>query len=102
MNIIEQQIQAAMELLTQAPDAQIVIATYTREEFTELRPGEDYDDFKRRERDFAEGLASRGLLGRIRFQTIDSVGYYKYLADHPQLDNSESARAAYAAELAGE
>ena len=99
-NIVEKQIQAVVDLLDQEPAAEIVLATYTREEFQELRRGEDYDAYKRKERTFAEGLASRGLLGHIRFQEVDSAGYYRYLAEHPELENGESARAAYAASLA--
>ena len=99
-SIIERQIQAVIDKLSEEPEAEIVLATYDREEFQELRRGQDYDTFKRQERAFAEGLAARGLLGRIRFQQITAAGYYQYLAKHPELSIGEASRAAYAATLA--
>ena len=99
-SIIERQIQAVIDKLSEEPEAEIVLSTYNREEFEELRRGEDYDAYKRQERAFAEGLASRGLLKRIRFQPITAAGYYSYLADHPELEPGEASRAAYAATLA--
>lgn len=81
----------------QAPGAVIVIATYTREEFAEIRPGEDYDAFKRQERIFAEALVAEHLDNRVAFQEIDAAGYYRFLALR-HMDIGEASRAAYAAE----
>lgn len=98
--IVEKQIQAAMDLLGQKENGQVVIATYDRDEFAELRRGEDYDAYKKQERAFAEGLAARGLLGRIKFQPITAEGYYHWLAGHPDVQPGEAARAVYAASIA--
>ncbi len=73
----------------------VVLATYTKDEFEELRPGEDYDAFKKRERRVAERLAAEGIAGAVAFQEIDSVGFYRYLAAEG-LPNNEAARSAYA------
>lgn len=40
--IVAQQVMFVLEKLRET-DADIVLATYTKEEFEELRPGEDYD-----------------------------------------------------------
>ena len=97
---IEMRIAETMKLLRESKADNVVLATYTRAEFEQLRPGEDYDDFKRGERMFAEGLAARGLLGRIRFQFIDAAGFRRWLARHPGMEPDEHARAAYATCLA--
>ena len=97
---IDAQIREAMELLQKGHAGRVVIATYTREEFARLRPCEDYDDYKRRERLFAEGRAARGLLGRIIFQHIDAAGFRRWLADHPDVVPDDKARVAYASFLA--
>lgn len=58
----------------------IVIATYTEKEFAELKPGEDYELFKLTERYVIEDLAAEGIKN-VFFQQIDSVEYYKFLAE---------------------
>lgn len=98
--IVDRQIRAALDLLEQDGADRVVIATYSREEFAELRPGENYDEYKRQERAIAEGLAARGLLGRIVFQPITAAGYYRWLAAHPEIEPGEAARSAYAASIA--
>lgn len=98
--IAEKQLAVIREIIreTASQDAHLVLATYTREEFSELRPGEDYDVFKRQERIVAEALAREGLAHCVVFQEVDSVGYYRYIARHG-LKNCDSSRAAYAAEV---
>lgn len=86
------------KLIDEHPAALIVLATYTREEFEELRPGEDYAEFKRTERVFMEEVAAAGYQDRFVFQEIDSVGYYRWLADN-HLPNIESSRAWYVAQI---
>lgn len=73
----------------------LVIATYTREEFEELRPNDDYDEFKKDERCLAEMAAAEKLLPYIRFEFIDSVDFYKFIAEKG-LTNDEKTRAYYA------
>lgn len=97
---IEMRIAETMKLLRESKADNLVLATYTREEFAKLRPLDNYDEYKRGERLFAEGLAARGLLGRIRFQFIDAAGFRNWLARHPGIKPDEHARAAYATSLA--
>lgn len=93
--IVAQQVMFVLEKLRET-DADIVLATYTKEEFEELRPGEDYDRFKSDERMFVEMLADYGVQDRVVFQYIDSAGYYRYLAEE-KMPNTNSSRSAYAA-----
>ena len=74
--IVAQQVMFVLDKLRET-NANIVLATYTKEEFQELRPGEDYDSFKAEERMFIEMLADHGVQDRVVFQYIDSVGYYR-------------------------
>jgi len=98
--VVEQQIAMVRQIAAEYPDAKLTIATYDREEFAELRRGEDYDRFKRQERQFLEGLARAGLMDRIFLQPIDAAGYWRFLAQHPEFEEDEASRSAYAAELA--
>jgi hypothetical protein len=95
---IDKIIEKVREIVKNADEApgSIVLATYTKDEFEELRPGEDYDAFKKRERQVAERLAAEGIAGAVVFQEIDSVGFYRYLAAE-RLPNNEASRSAYAA-----
>ena len=92
--IVAQQVMFVLDKLHET-NANIVLATYTKEEFQELRPGEDYDSFKAEERMFIEMLADHGVQDRVVFQYIDSVGYYRYLAEE-KMPDSAAARSAYA------
>lgn len=96
--ITEKQLAAIRAIIAQpnARGAQLVLATYSREEFVELRPGDDYDAFKRQERIVTKALVREGLAGRVVFQEVDSVGYYEFIGKRG-LPNCDSSRAAYAA-----
>lgn len=99
MTIIEQQVQFVKQKLSENPGAVIALATYTAEEFAELRKGEDYNKFKRSEREFAEALCRAGVPAHnIAFVEIDSVGYYRFIAER-KMNLDESSRSAYAAYL---
>lgn len=91
---IIEKVREIAEKAGKAPGS-VVLATYTKDEFEELRPGEDYDAFKKLERRVAERLASEGIAGAVTFQEIDSVGFYRYLAAE-KLPNNEASRSAYA------
>lgn len=81
-NIIDQQVKFVKELLAENPVAVIALATYTEEEFAELRKGEDYQQFKSEERQFAEALCQASVpANNIAFVEIDSVGYYRFIAE---------------------
>lgn len=67
----------------------IVIATYTQEEFAELKPGEDYELFKLTERYVAEDLVNLGI-DNVNFQEVDSIAYYKFIAEH-NLPNDQAS-----------
>lgn len=96
---IDQQVQFVKQKLAENPGAVIALATYTAEEFAELRKGEDYTKFKRSEREFAEELCRAGIPAQnIAFVEIDSVGYYRFIADR-KLELDEASRSAYAAYL---
>ena len=90
----EQQAEIVERMAQEHPDAALVLATYTREEFEELRPEENYDRFKMGERMFLEMLMPE-VAARVIFQEIDSAGFYRYLA-RSGMSNDESGRAAYA------
>lgn len=92
-----QQADAITRMARENPEGILVLATYTREEFQELRPGESYDDFMRGERLVREMLPPE-IARRLVFQEIDSVGYYRFLAA-TRLPNDIAARSAYAASI---
>lgn len=94
---IDEIIKKVREIAEKAGKAprSVVLATYTKDEFEELRPGEDYDKFKKRERQVAERLSAEGIAESVVFQEIDSVGFYRYLAAE-KLQNNEASRSAYA------
>ena len=72
----------------------VVIATYTAEEFAELKHGEDYELFKLVERYVIEDLAAEGIKN-VFFQQVDSVEYYKFIAEN-DLENSPASIAYFA------
>ena len=90
----EYQAATVERIARENPGAALVVATYTREEFKELRPHEDYDRFKVGERMFLEMLTPE-VAARVVFQEIDSAGFYRYLA-RSGMRNDEAGRAAYA------
>lgn len=99
MTIIEQQVRFVKQKLAENPGAVIALATYTAEEFAELRRGEDYQRFKSEERQFAEALCRAGVPAHsIAFVEIDSVGYYRFIAER-KMELGEASRSAYAAWL---
>lgn len=98
-SIIDQQVQFVKEMIAENPGAVIAVATYTPEEFAELRKGEDYNQFKRQERQFVEALCRAGVPAHnIAFVEIDSVGYYRFIAEKG-MELGEASRSAYAAYL---
>ena len=98
-NIIQQQVAFVKQMITENPGAVLAIATYTAEEFAELRKGEDYNEFKRSEREFSEALCRAGVPAHnIAFVEIDSVGYYRFIAER-KMELGEASRSAYAAWL---
>ena len=98
-NIIQQQVAFVKQMIAENPGAVLAIATYTAEEFAELRKGEDYNEFKRSEREFAEALCRAGVPAHnIAFVEIDSVGYYRFIAER-KMELGEASRSAYAAWL---
>ena len=98
-NSIAQQVEFVKSMISEHPNAVLAIATYTAEEFAELRPGEDYTAFKTGEREFAEALCRAGVPAHnIAFVEIDSVGYYRFIAEK-KMELGESSRSAYAAWL---
>ena len=99
LNIIRQQVEFVKQKLTENPGAVIALGTYTPEKFAELRPGEDYNTFKREEREFAEALCRAGVPAwQVSFVEIDSVGYYRFIAER-KMELGEASRSAYAAWL---
>ena len=99
LSIIEQQVAFVKRMVAENPGAVLAIATYTAEEFAELRKGEDYNEFKRSEREFAEALCRAGVPPHnISFVEIDSAGYYRFIAER-KMKLGESSRSAYAAWL---
>jgi hypothetical protein len=99
MSIIDQQVQFIKQKLAENPGAVLALATYTAEEFAELRKGEDYNEFKRGEREFAEALCRAGVPAHnIAFVEIDSSGYYRFIAER-KMELGEASRSAYAAYL---
>jgi hypothetical protein len=98
-NVIDQQVAFVKSMVAENPGAVIAIATYTAEEFAELRRGEDYNEFKRGEREFVEALCRAGVPAHnIAFVEIDSVGYYRFIAER-KMELGEASRSAYAAWL---
>lgn len=67
----------------------LIIATYTPEEYAELKPGEDYELFKLTERYVIEDLAAEGIKN-VFFQPVDSVEYYKFIAEQ-NLENNPAS-----------
>ncbi len=90
----EHQAEAVERIAHEHPESVLVLATYTREEFEEIRSKENYDRFKMGERLFLEML-DPDVAARIVFQDIDSAGFYRYLAKSG-MKNDEAGRAAYA------
>lgn len=98
-NIIEQQVEFVKQMIRENPGAVIAVATYTPEEFTELRKGEDYNQFKRQERQFVEALCRAGVPAHnVAFVEIDGSGYYRFIAER-KMELGEASRSAYAAWL---
>lgn len=98
-SVIEQQVAFVKSLIAENPGAVIAVATYTAEEFAELRKGENYTLFKQQERKFAEALCRAGVpAGSVVFVEIDSVGYYRFIAER-KMELGEASRSAYAAWL---
>lgn len=99
---IQERVDFIREKLTKlGPGGGIVLATYTRDEFSELRPGENYDDFKKAERQISERIAAEGFAAQIVFQEVDSVGFYRFIGKHGY-SNSEQYRSLYAVLKNGE
>ena len=95
-DILEQQVQFTRQLLNKNPGKKLALATYTPEEFAEIRRGESYEDFKLRERLFIERLTGEGISAdQIEFVEVDSVGFYEFIGKNG-MPNNEGTRAAYA------
>ena len=77
-NSIEQQVDFVKSTIKEHPLAVLAIATYTAEEF-------------------AEALCRAGVpANNIAFVEIDSVGYYRFIAER-NMELGEASRSAYAA-----
>jgi hypothetical protein len=74
----------------------IVIADYTREEFKELKPGEDWFEFAAIQTAVAERLKELGIADRVILHPVDSVKYYRFLAEN-KLENTPASISYFAA-----
>lgn len=69
---------------------QIVVADYTEEEFKELKKGEDWKEWSAIQLIVADRLKELGLADRVILHKVDSVKYYKFLAEHGIEHNTQS------------
>jgi hypothetical protein len=100
MKTIEYKVEAAIQqirkVLAEADKASggkcggIVIADYTREEFEELKPGEDWLEFAEIQTIVAERLKELGIADRVILHPVDSVKYYRFLAENKFENNPAS------------
>lgn len=72
----------------------VAIATYSEEDFAEIRKGESFEDFSEQEEFFREFLEMEDLLGFVYFLPVDAVEYFQFLALENIPDN-QKARAAF-------
>lgn len=75
---------------------QVVIADYSREEFEELKPGEDWLEFAEIQTLVAERIKELGLADRVVLHPVDSVKYYRFLAEK-NLENNPASISYFAA-----
>lgn len=76
--------------------AGIVVADYTREEFEELKPGENWLEFAEIQTSVAEKIKELGIADRVILHPVDSVKYYKFLAEN-KLENNQASISYFAA-----
>lgn len=69
---------------------QIVVADYTEEEFKELKKGEDWKEWNAIQLIVADRLKELGLADRVILHKVDSVKYYKFLAEQGIEHNPQS------------
>lgn len=90
------QVQQISELLAECPtDNPLVIADYTAEEFAELKRGESYEDYLQIRELVLRQLQKLGIAGKIVLYPVDSVKYYRFLAEH-KIENDSKALAYFA------
>jgi hypothetical protein len=106
MMTIEDKVNAAIQhirkVLAEADKASggkcggIVVADYTRDEFEELKPGEDWLEFAEIQTCVAERLKELGIADRVILHPVDSVKYYRFLAEN-KLENNPASISYFAA-----
>ena len=100
MMTVEDKIKAAIQqirkVLAEADKASggkcagIVVADYTKEEFAELKPGEDWLEFAEIQTMVAEKLKELGIANRVILHPVDSVKYYRFFAEN-ELENNQAS-----------
>jgi hypothetical protein len=99
VNAAIQQIQKVLAEADKASNGEcqgIVIADYTKEEFEELKPGEDWLEFAEIQTSVAEKLKELGIADRVILHPVDSVKYYRFLAEN-KLENNPASISYFAA-----
>lgn len=96
-------VEQILDILTQAdgasPDGEckgVIIADYTEDEFKELKPGEDWVEFCKIQALVAIRLKEIGIADRVILHPVDSVKYYRFLAEN-KLENNPASISYFAA-----
>ncbi len=93
--IAEWQVKQIAELLHKYPSEQVVIADYTAEEFAELKRGENYAEYLTIRQMVLDRLHELGIADHVILHQVDSVKYYRFLAEH-QIEHDSKALAYFA------
>lgn len=88
--IADWQVKQIAELLRRYPSEQVVIADYTAEEFAELKRGESYAEYLAIRQIVLERLRELGIADHVVLHKVDSVKYYRFLAEHKIEHDSKS------------
>lgn len=93
--IADWQVKQITELLHRYPSEQVVIADYTAEEFAELKRGESYAEYLAIRQMVLDRLRELGIADRVVLHQVDSVKYYRFLAEH-RIEHDSKALAYFA------
>ena len=88
--IADWQVKQIRDLLKKYPSKEIIIADYTEEEFAELKRGEDYAEYLAIRQIVLNRLREQGIADHVVLHKVDSVKYYRFLAEHGVEHDSKS------------
>ena len=93
--IADWQVKKIRDLLKKHPSKEIIIADYTAEEFAELKRGESYEEYLAIRQMVLDRLRELGIADHVVLHQVDSVKYYRFLAEH-KIEHDSKALAYFA------